>query len=219
MSPPPSRHVEVEWQFAVRDVDGFERWLARARFDDGWSLSRSAVLRLRDAYFDTADWRVWRAGYALRVRRSGERVEATLKAVRRARGGVARRRELTERLRDARVGSLRAAPGVVGVRLRRVLGASPLVRLCALRTRRRTFALRYEDRAVAEIALDRTRVLPPRGRERRLQRVEVEVGAGPSALVARFVATLRRRRHLTTAARSKFEEGLVAAGRVPPRRR
>jgi len=215
----PSRQVEVEWQFVVRDVDVFGRWVLRARFDDGaWSVSPAEVLRLRDAYFDTADWRLWRAGYALRVRRAGARVEATLKALGHARGGVARRREITERLGDARLGSLRAARGAVGTRLRRVVGERALCRLFTLQTRRRTFLVRRDGRALAELALDRTRIVTPRGRLHRLQRVEVEVEAGPPALVARFVATLRRARHLKTAGGSKFEAGLAAAGAAPPRR-
>lgn len=215
---PAQRSVEVEWQFAVRDVDGLERWLSRVRLCDGWSVSPSTTQQLRDTYFDTPDWRVWRAGYALRVRRWDERVEATLKALRRAHGGLARRREITERLRDARLGSLRAAVGPVGVRLSRVSGEERLLRLFTLRTRRRVLVLWHDRRAVAEIALDRTWMLSPRHRARRFERLEVEVTAGPAALVARFVAVLRRRRRLTIAARSKFEEGLAWAGRIPPRR-
>jgi len=214
-----ARGVEVEWQFDVRDVAAFERWVAEARFGGGWTVTPDRVRRLRDAYFDAADWRVLRAGHALRVRRDGADVEATLKALRRSRHGVARRREITERLADARLGSLRAASGAVGSVLRRVVGKRGLHRLFALRTRRRTFAVRKDGRRIAELALDRTEIVAGRHRLRSLQRVEVEVEAGSPAVVARFVATLRRQRHLTIARRSKFETGLAAAGRVAPRRR
>jgi hypothetical protein len=40
---------------------------------------------------------------------------------------------------------------------------------------------------------------------------------GGSSAVAPFVATLRRRRHLTNARHSKFAEGLRAAALVPGR--
>lgn len=205
-----ARAVEIEWQFVVRDVDAFERWLAALRFAR-WSIAPAAALRLSDAYFDTADWRVWRDGYALRVRRNGAETEATLKALGRARRGVARRREMTARLRDARPATLRALGGPVGAVVRRAAVAGTLQRLFALRTRRRTFTLRYDGRAVAEIALDRTTITVRGGQSRRLERLEVEVKAGSPDLVARFVATLRRRRHLTSAPRSKFEEGLRTA--------
>jgi len=75
-----ARAVEIEWQLVVRDVDAFERWLAALRFTH-WSIETASAVRLSDAYFDTADWRVWGEGYALRVRRNGAGMEASLKAL------------------------------------------------------------------------------------------------------------------------------------------
>jgi inorganic triphosphatase YgiF len=219
MSRRAPRRVEVEWQFAVHDVDAFARWLVQARLPPPWTMAPGEVVHLRDAYFDTAEWQLARAGYALRLRRSGARVEATLKALRGAHAGRAARREISERLSDARVGTLRRARGAVATRLRRVVGSHALVRLFAVRTRRRTLRVCRRGRPVAELALDRTRIVPPRGRARRLERLEVEVKAGAPALVARFVATLRRHRHLTVTRRSKFEEGIAAARLAPPARR
>ena len=61
--------TEIEWQLDVRDLAALRRWLVGQPID-GWSVVPGRVLVLRDAYFDTADWRMWRAGYAFRVRRS-----------------------------------------------------------------------------------------------------------------------------------------------------
>jgi triphosphatase len=206
-----ARPIEIEWQFVPRDAAAFARWLARARFDDAWSVVPAATQVLADAYFDSDDRRIARAGFAFRVRRVGSSVEATLKALRRAEDGVARRREITSRLTGATIAAVRASRGAVGTRLRRTVGSAPLRRLFALRTRRRTFTLRLHGRVVAELALDRTAVIV-RGRvARRIERVEVEVKAGPPARVAVFAATLRRGGHLTLARRSKFDEGLRAA--------
>lgn len=203
-----ARGIEIEWQFVPRDDAAFGRWLAGARFDDGWTVVPETTKRLVDAYFDTADRRLARAGFALRVRRAGGRVEATLKALRRAEEGPARRREITSPLARATVAALRESRGAVGTRLRRTVGTAPLRRLFGIRTRRRRFAVRDRGRRVAELALDRTDVVV-RGRPaRRILRVEVEVTAGSPARVGAFVATLRGRRHLKAARRSKFEEGL-----------
>jgi inorganic triphosphatase YgiF len=213
-----ARRFEVEWQFDVRDLDALGRWIVRAPLADAWTVTADRTLDLRDAYFDTDAWHVMRAGYALRIRRSGAAVEATLKALRRGRkGGVSRRREVTQRLGDARVESLRGSRGRVATRIARIVGAHALRRLFALRTRRRTFVVRHRGRAVAELALDRTAVTA-RGRTRRLERIEIEVVAGAPVTVAGFVATLRRHRHLKATRRSKFEMGLAAAGHVTPRR-
>lgn len=205
------RGIEIEWQLVPRDDAAFERWLAGAGFDGGWTVVPEAKKRLADAYFDTDDRRLARAGFALRMRRDGGRVEATLKALRRAEGGLARRREITSPLARATAGALRASRGAVATHLGRTVGAAPLRRLFAIRTRRRTFAVRDRGRRVAELAIDRTQIVV-RGRAvRRILRVEIEVTAGSPARVGAFVATLCRLRHLKAATRSKFEEGMRAA--------
>jgi inorganic triphosphatase YgiF len=211
-----ARAVEIEWQLVVRDVDAFERWLTALRFAH-WSVEAAFAERLSDTYFDTACWSLWSEGHALRVRRNAAGTEASMKAIGRARRGVARRREITACMRDARPATLRALGGPIGAAVRRTLASGRLRRLFAVRTRRHTFTLRHDGRAVAELALDRTRITAGRDRSRRLERLEVEVKAGPPDLVARFVATLRRRRRLAFATRSKFEEGLRVAHLVPPR--
>jgi inorganic triphosphatase YgiF len=214
---PSGRGIEVEWQFAVPDLAAFRRWLVRASFD-GWVVTPLGVVRLADVYLDTPDWRLWRAEWALRIRRADGATEATLKALAQTRRpGPARRREINARIRDANVARVLAAPAGLGRLVRAVVGDARPRRLFAVRTRRELFAVRHGGRLVAELALDRTRIAA-RGRTRRLTRVEIEVKAGPPARVARFVATLRRGRHLTMATRSKFEEGLATAGLRPRRR-
>jgi triphosphatase len=215
--PSHAGRIEVEWQLVTRDVERIRRWLAGWSPGGSWRVEPAGVQTLHDAYWDTPEWLLYGAGYALRVRRGRAGVEATLKALTRARAGVARRREIAERLPDARLASLHASRGAVGRRLADLAGSAVPRRLFGLRTRRRTFRLRHGGRVVGELVLDRTIIIARR--TRRLERVEVEVGAGPVALVAGFVATLRRTRHLKAVRRSKFEEGLVAAGLVPPRRR
>ena len=213
-----ARGIEIEWQLVPRDLEAVARWLGRACIPGGWTVVPSARRRLADAYYDTADRRISRAGFALRLRRAGEAVEATLKALRRAEAGLARRREITSVLDRVSVAALRASRGAVGRRLRGIVGSERLRRLFALRTDRRTYAVRARGRAVAELALDRTDVIVGGKPVRRIHRVEIEVKGGRPAEVAAFVATLRRGRHLTPAKRSKFEEGLRAAGRGEPPR-
>lgn len=207
--------VEVEWQFEVRDVDAVGRWLARADLGPEWAVTRRATLRLRDVYFDTADWAVARSRQALRVRTGGESVEAALKAFGRSRGGAKHRRELVEPLPDARLATLCGARGAVGRGLRRIAGTATLRRLFLVRTRREVWDVRRHGRVVAELALDRTRIVARRA-TRDLERVEIEVKRSTPAVVARFVALLRRRRRLASARRSKFETGLAAAGLSRP---
>src|SRR5688572_23599008 len=74
-------HQEVEWQFDALDVRPVSKWL-----QEGWQGLNPSVVsgethELSDDYFDTENWRIYRAGYALRIRHKGDekRSEATLK--------------------------------------------------------------------------------------------------------------------------------------------
>ncbi len=211
----PSVHDEIEWQFDVDDHDRVERWLrGRSRAGD-FTLGRARVERLADAYLETADGRVRRAGYALRVRRTARAAEATLKGLTAKRAdGRARRREISEPLGTVDVRRLGHGDGPVAKRVRAIVGRARLRTLFAVRTRRRTLPLDPVDGVcAAEIALDTVAVAArARARPVRFLRVEVEVIAGPVAAVARVVAQLRRACQLTPARQSKYEVGLAACG-------
>ena len=139
-------HQEVEWQFDAADLTAVERWLEER--SSAPAAVRGETKYLTDTYYDTEDWRFYRAGYALRVRRDGESVEATMKALASPEdGGLKRRREISEPLKSGGVKTLKNARGPVGERVRLLSGGGDLRRLFEVRTRRKIFELRPEDEA------------------------------------------------------------------------
>src|SRR6185437_2177057 len=94
------------------------RWLGRHSILDGLAIERLSTQQLHDTYLDTPDWRIFRAGFALRLRDKQGKAEATLKGLRSARKDVADRRELTEPLPDGGIKALALASGPVGSRVR-----------------------------------------------------------------------------------------------------
>jgi triphosphatase len=137
-------HQEVEWQFDAAELDAVERWLEER--SSAPTAVRGETKDLTDTYYDTEDWRFYRAGYALRVRRDGESVEATMKALASPEdGGLKRRREISEPLKSGGVKTLKNARGPVGERIRLLSG--DLRRLFEVHTRRTIFELRPEDEA------------------------------------------------------------------------
>lgn len=210
--------IEVEWQFEADDLDAVERWL-RALPAGAVAVVPQGEQAQRDEYLDSADWRVWRAGFALRVRRRGEMAEATLKALAVSPGiGPSTREEVNEPLPAG--GDPRTGDGPVAARLRGMPGAAALRSLCVVTTRRRTFAIEVEGIVVATLALDDTQVgstsMPAQAS---LSRVEVEEeAAGGLLLAGRFVEELRVACGLTPAQASKFESALAVLGIVPPGR-
>ncbi len=212
---------EVEWQFTAPDLGLIRRWLEQHALFEGLKIEPLPTQQLRDTYLDTEDWRVFRAGFALRIRDKGDQVEATLKGLRSARADLADRREITEALPKDGHEALAEATGPVGTRVRDVAGVKPLRTLFDVRTSRHRFAVRSRKSAadVGEIALDEARF--SRGdRHRRpmlLTRVELEAAGPDSAPLERLASQLRSECGLHPASENKFAVGLRSASLEPPR--
>ncbi|HEV2271454.1 MAG TPA: CHAD domain-containing protein [Steroidobacteraceae bacterium] len=212
---------EVEWQLTAPDLSVVRRWLEQHTLLDHLSITPLPVQQLHDTYLDTGDWRVFRAGFALRLRNKGGHTEATLKGLRSTREDVADRRELTEPLSESRASALAHANGPVGSRVSDVAGVKPLRTLFEVRTSRQRFAVRTGNPAVdvGEIALDEARFSRGAGHRRPmlLTRVEVEVVGPDRAPLERLAEQLRSECGLCPATENKFAVGLRSASLVPPR--
>ena len=136
---------EVEWQFDADDLARVEGWLGEGSSGYGLVVGPGSVDDLVDGYYDTGDWRLYRAGYALRVREAGDGAEATMKSLAPSEDGIRRRREISEPLKDAKIDTLRKARGPVGERLRLLVGEREVERIFEVRTNRKTFALNLTD--------------------------------------------------------------------------
>jgi len=218
---------EVEWQLAAPDLGVVQRWLDQHPALDQLRIEPIPVQHLHDTYLDTEDWRVFRAGFALRVREKEGRTEATLKGLRSARNDVADRREISEPLSlspggaKERLKALAQAIGPVGSRVRDVAGVMPLRTLFEVRTSRRRYAVRSRSPAatVGEIALDEARFSRADGHRRPmvLTRVELEATGPDQAALERLAQRLCSECALRPATENKFAVGLRSASLEPPR--
>jgi triphosphatase len=210
-------HQEVEWQFDALDVRPVSRWLQGDWQGRNPSVVSGGTRGLSDDYFDTEDWRIYRAGYALRIRHKGEerRAEATLKRLASENGktGFRNRREISEPLDSADPKVLSDAPGPVGDRVRSLTGPKALRLLFEVKTRRSTHDLMLDGVRAGEIALDETAIpLEEEAEPARLRRVEVEVEPEAFDQLEPFVERLREECRLSPAVASKYESGLFARG-------
>jgi triphosphatase len=223
--PSATDHQEIEWQFEASELGRVEGWLAQ--HDSGSSgllIAPESTLEIKDTYYDTDDWRFYRAGYALRVRNTQGAVEATMKSLTPAEGSLRRRREISEPLSDDRRPTLENASGPAGGRIRALVGRRELRPLFTFKTRRQGFALLLEGSAdgnqrdvrIGEISLDTSEI--PLGEETAsLTRVEVEATLGMSLTpdLPGFVDEMQSVLDLTPASTSKYETGLYASGLNP----
>ena len=210
---------EVEWQLACTDLGSVRRWLSDHGSIDGLILEPRSTQQIFDTYLDTDDWRIHRAGFALRVRSGSGTTEATLKSLHSASTEVADRRELTETLNSSDDEAIRGSSGPVGTRVSAVSGAHALLPLFELRTSRQRFAIRKRDEArqLGEIALDETVISRPHGEpQASLLRVEVEALTESYEPLRSLVKTLRSNCALETASDTKYSLGLKSVGLSPP---
>ena len=209
----------MEWQLACTDLSSVRHWLSDHGTIDGLILEPRSTQQIFDTYLDTDDWRIHRAGFALRVRSGAGTTEATLKSLHSASTEVADRRELTETLNSSDNEAIRASIGPVGTRVCAVSGARTLLPLFELRTSRQRFAIRKSDEAqqLGEIALDETVISRPHGEpQASMLRVEVEAHTESHEPLRSLVKTLRSNCALEAASDSKYSLGLRSVGLAPP---
>jgi CHAD domain-containing protein len=210
---------EVEWQFDALDVRPVNRWLEGDSWGRDPAVATGETREISDGYFETDDWRIYRAGYALRIRRTdGKKVEATMKRLASANGetGLKWRREISEPLDDADPETLNDSPGPVGDRVRALTGPEALRPLFEVRTRRSIHHLMLDGFRVGEVAIDETAIPLEEDEPARLRRVEVEVEPEFLDRLEPFVGRLREECRLSPAVASKYESGLFARGITPP---
>ena len=101
------KNTELEWQFSAPALDSARAWLAAQPHEiTDRRLEIRPTLTLTDTYFDSPDWMIFRAGFALRMRseRAGddtEQTEVTLKSLNASHNGLARRTEFSQRIDGA----------------------------------------------------------------------------------------------------------------------
>jgi triphosphatase len=213
-------HQEVEWHFDALDVRPVGRWLENGVGEDP-AIVPGETREISDTYLDTEDWRIYQAGYALRIRRvEGEnKVEATMKLLA-SEGdapGLRSRREISEPLDNPDPEAFDDDSGPVGKRIGALVGPKKLRTLFEIQTHRNTFGLILEGSEVGEVALDETNIpLENDAEPIHVMRVEIEVEPDAVLRLEPFVERLRDTCRLSPASASKYEAGLFARGLAPP---
>lgn len=223
-----SRHTEQEWQFQARDLESTRTWLAaQSQQSSERRFASRPTLTMRDTYYDSPDWMIFRAGFALRVREArpadeaGDReIEVTLKSLYAGSHGLSRRTEISETVDSTKLEEVIARGNGIGGRIRELVGARPLNALFHASTRRERQQLLEADTdlPLVEVDLDETSIEIPSGGSHEMRRVEVEcINAEPEAMSS-IVEQLRAGAQLEPVEMSKFRAGLAAAGLEPPSR-
>jgi CHAD domain-containing protein len=206
-----TRPVEVELKYRVAELAAAERLLAADHvgpFAVGNGRQRS--LQLEDRYVDTGDGALGRAGFAVRLRRTGDETTVSIKSLARTDGpGGSVRREELEGPADRLAAPVDWPPSDARSLVLEHAGDAPLVELVTVRQLRRKRQLKSGQSRV-ELSLDEVDVVS-RGRiVDRFVELEAELQKGDETELEALGAALDAEPMLRRAQTSKLEAALAA---------
>jgi inorganic triphosphatase YgiF len=215
-------HIEIECKLIAHDASalGGVREALREICSSVRRLGREVI---RDAYLETPDWRLYRAGYACRIRRTTRpapgRAVLGLKSLQRPRRGVSMREELerivpSSRYRRGLSSDALRREGDLGAKILGILDGRKARIIFRIRNSRETYSVRFGEILRAYVSLDDFTLMAG-ARRRRLAEVEIEIKQGTPAELRKLAGLLRRRIGLSAATRAKFKQGLELAGLTP----
>jgi CHAD domain-containing protein len=204
------RPVEVELKYRVLDLAAAERYLTAEQIGpfSGTSAARSS--EFEDRYVDTADGAMAKAGFAVRVRRSGRGAIVSVKSLARTEGagGSVRRQEL-EGPADWTAGPLEWPASDARSLVLEMAGDAPLVELVTIRQVRRKRIVRDGDTRV-ELSLDEVDVVSRTRVVDRFVELEAELVRGAEERLVALAEVFAADPALGPASGSKLEAALAA---------
>jgi len=212
--------MEIEAKFAVSDSKTFRR-LKSAKRLAGFVLSKGKTKRVRDTYLDSDDRRIFSAGYSYRRRVQARKILITLKALKTGTNGIHKREEFEITL-PADLPPTQWRPSPMRKFVLGLTHGKSLVPLFDLLQTRTIRALMRDKRRIAELSLDRVRVLT---RDQRPPYFEIEcelLPAGNESDLAAIAKCLKEQWKLRPEPRSKFIRALeifktkAASGSLAP---
>ncbi len=212
MDPPPTAT-----QFETLDVRHVERWLAsRPPRAVPSVIAEGRPSREVHAYFDTPRGRLVSAGFALRVRRRGERHVAELVRLRPAEGEASGYVEELDPSADA--AAVARAPGPVGTRVRALGAGGALRRICEVRVRESRHRLEDGGTEIGALVIEDLAIPLERRAGARIGRVGIAPvpGVAPERL-APFAAEMQAALGLRESRTGVCESVLGARGLVVAR--
>ena len=186
---------------------------------------RARTEALSSTYFDTVDWRLARAGIAIRIRRAGRRWIQTVKGAttETAGGGLAARAEYewtlpaTDRVPPLDLAAVGETP--LGKHIAKAAVTDGFGARFATEFRRTTIPLAFPDQTTALLCIDvgAVRGPPPKRPRAAICEVEIELEAGEPLRLFELALALLGDLPLVVESRSKAERGHALATGIAPR--
>ncbi len=213
----PTETTEIEYKFLLPEP-GANAAVLNLLGSKGYRIQRRRTIHQDDLYLDTFDWRLFRRGLSLRLRRANEKVLYTLKSIGTFEEGRAERRELE--VRDSVADPTAAHVKEIQAEIADIIYPRRLVGQLTVRTERQPYMVTSPGNAQIELVFDTSGFLArgfnkPR-RTRRLFEMEAELRKGSPAELDTLKQHLTATLCLTPSGQSKLETAIERLGVVFP---
>jgi CHAD domain-containing protein len=204
------RPVEVELKYRVVDLAAAERYLVAEEIGPFVGTAAARSSQFEDRYVDTADGAMAKAGFAVRVRRSGRGTVVSVKSLARTEGpGGSVRREELEGPADRTAGPLDWPASDARSLVLELAGDAPLVEVVTIRQLRRKRIVRDGDTRV-ELSLDEVDVVSRSRVVDRFVELEAELVKGAEERLTALADVFANDPALAPGTGSKLEAALAA---------
>jgi CHAD domain-containing protein len=215
----PTETKEIEYKFLLPEP-GANATVLNLLGSKGYRVRRLRTIRQEDLYLDTFDWRLFRHGFSLRLRRANEKVFYTLKSIGRIDGGRAERREIEIEVTGSVVDPTAAPVKEIQMEIAEIIYPRRLIGQLTVRTERQPYMVTGPGNARIELVFDSTGFLArglnkPR-RARRLFEMETELRKGSPAELDTLQQHLTGAIGFTPSSQSKLETAIERLGVVFP---
>jgi CHAD domain-containing protein/adenylate cyclase class IV len=219
----PTETKEIEYKFLLPEP-GANVAVLGLLGSKGYKIQRLRTIQQDDLYLDTFDWRLFRRGISVRIRRANGKLFYTLKSIEKFEDGRAERREIEVAVNTA-------DPSVSNVKeiqaeIADIIRPRKLIEQLTVRTERQPYMITTPGNAKIELVFDATGFLArgfnrPR-RTRRLFEMEAEIRKGTLAELDALRDHLAAAMNLIPSDQSKLETaierlGILFPAKNPPR--
>jgi len=210
---------EIEYKFLLPEP-GADAAVLNLLGSKGYRVRRQRTIRQEDLYLDTFDWRLFRHGFSLRLRRANEKVLYTLKSIGKIDGGRAERREIEIEVKGSILDPTAAPVKEIQMEIAEIIYPRRLIGQLTVRTERQPYMVTCPGNARIELVFDSTGFLArgfnkPR-RARRLFEMEAELRKGSPAELDTLKQHLTGAIGLAPSGQSKLETAIERLGVVFP---
>lgn len=203
--------LETELKLTLVNADSWRGLLEWPGWSEMQDTSAWQQENLEAQYFDTPQYSLRQARLAYRIRRENGSWVAAVKGGGSSDGGLHRRSEWEVSVEEPIPSTAYFQETSIGNALSDAVGDEPLAPLFTTNFERHTLLVRFDERTVIEVALDRGAILAA-GTQEPIQEIELELKEGNIAGLLTLGARLAESFPLLFEERSKYYRGLLAAG-------